>query len=130
MMMRNRAHSLTAAAVGPLPAALLMLQHFGYSKADLVEPLGSSARGRDIGPGISRQNGSTAPVLSHSAGFGTKSLWRQALAGKLLGAKSAARARRPAVLRCKLALLASFLPPRRVATPGEPIVCMNLEPGC
>jgi hypothetical protein len=38
MMMRNSAYSPAAGAVRPLSAALLMRQHFGHSKADLVEP--------------------------------------------------------------------------------------------
>src|SRR5215510_3527361 len=51
MMMRKSAHSPAACAVGPLLAAPLMRQHFGYSKADLVEPEPLPAR-RPIESGV------------------------------------------------------------------------------
>jgi hypothetical protein len=106
-----------------------MRQHFGYSKADLVEPSHSLRDAREMGADCCRRKGAEPGLSGRHPRFGMKSLWRQGLAGKLLSANSASRACRPAALRRKPALLASFLPPRRVAAPGESDR-MNLEPGC
>ena len=94
-----------------------------------LNPSHSLRDARDAGADRGPRQGRRSSLSGRHAGFRTKSLWRQGLAGKLLGANSASWACCLAALRHKPALLASLLPPRRVAAPGESDR-MNLEPGC
>jgi len=77
---------------------------------------------------IGARDGALAPpAMPDTDETPRKSLWRRPLPGKLLGAKSASRAR-PATLRRIPASSASCLPPRWVAAPGGADY-MNPKPG-
>jgi hypothetical protein len=80
-----------------------------------LNPSHSLRDARETGADSCRRKGAEPGLSGRHPGFGTKSLWRQGLAGKLLGANSASRAVPSGGVATQTRLAGKFL----AAAPGR-----------